>query len=258
VVNKHQTYRWPERLLGRRSRSGRRWLDLGLGSLLLRDMDLLLWRWLRDNLRLGLGLRLLQHLNWRRYRLLNDLWYLLDGGSHVRGGGVGVRRGWGVRHGRRDDGRCGRRWWVVWRRDDGGVLRGAAIGLLHRHKVLHPRRRPNISGVGGIGHVAGWAGHGAVLVGRRHVVLGAGVGVRHVVGRVHWLGDVLVLVVVVVGVMVGMGWLVVLRPASATRRRAAGGRGAHVGDPLHLLPSRQMPAIVHHAGVGFDVLCLLR
>lgn len=68
----------------------------------------------------------------------------------------------------------------------------------------------------------------------------------------------MVVVVVVVAVMVGMGWLVVLRPASATRRRAAGGRGAHVGNPLHLLPSRQMPAIVHHAGVGLEVLCLLR
>jgi hypothetical protein len=222
---------------------------------LLGDMDLLLWRWLRDNLRLGLGLRLLRHLNWRRYRLLNDLWYLLDRGSHVRGRGVRVRRGWGVRHGRRNDGRCGRRWRVVWRRDDGGMLRGAAIGLLYGHKVLHPRRRADISGVG-IGHVAGWAGHGAVLVGRRHVVLGAGIGVCHVVGRVHWLADVLVVVVAVV--MVGMGWLVVLRPASTARRRTARGRGAHVGDPLHLLPSRQMPAIVHHAGVGLDVLCLLR
>lgn len=101
------------------------------------EMDLdRLW----DNGGLGLRLRLLRHLNWRWYRLLNDLGYLLDRGGHVRwGDGVGVRRGWGVRHGRRNDGRCGRRWRVVWRRDDGRMLRRAAICLLHRHKLLHAR-----------------------------------------------------------------------------------------------------------------------
>jgi len=66
------------------------------------------------------------------------------------------------------------------------------------------------------------------------------------------------LMVTVMAVMVGVGWRVVLGPAAAARQRTADGRGTHVSTPLHLLPSRQMPPIVHHAGVGCVVLWLLR
>lgn len=85
--------------------------------------------------------------------------------------------------------------------------------------------------------------------------MATGVGVRHVVRGVHGLADMLLMVVVV---MVSMGGRIVLRPASTARRRTARGRGAHVGDSLHLLPSRQMPAVVHHAGLGWAVLWLMR
>jgi hypothetical protein len=61
----------------------------------------------------------------------------------------------------------------------------------------------------------------------------------------------MLLLVMVMVVMVGVGWRVVLGPTSAARRRTAGGRRAHVSTGLHLLPSRQMPAIVHHAGLGW-------
>ena len=66
---------------------------------------------------------------------------------------------------------------------------------------------------------------------------------------------VLVLVVVI---MIGMGRRVVLGPAPATRWRPAGGHGAHVDTTLHRLPSRQMPAVVHRAGLGWMVMWLLR
>lgn len=82
--------------------------------------------------------------------------------------------------------------------------------------------------------------------------MGTGVRVRHVVCRIHWLACMLLVVamVSVLGVVVGVGRRVVLGPAAAARRRTTGGRGAHVVTALHLLPSRQMPPIVHHAGVG--------
>jgi len=121
--------------------------------------------------------------------------------------------------------------------------------------VLHSGRRADVSGVG-IGHVASRTRHGAVLVRRRHVVVGAGIGGGHVVGRIHWLADMRlrVVMVAVMAVVVGVGWRVVLGPAAAARQRTAGGCGTHVSAPLHLLPSRQMPPIVHHAGVGCVVL----
>jgi hypothetical protein len=117
--------------------------------------------------------------------------------------------------------------------------------------VRHRRRRADISGVG-IRHVAGRAVHGAVLVMRRCVVVGTGVRVRHVVRRIHWLACMLLVVTMMsmLAMMVGVGRRVVMGPAAAARRRTTSGRGAHVVTALHLLPSRQMPPIVHHAGVG--------
>jgi hypothetical protein len=121
----------------------------------------------------------------------------------------------------------------------------ARICLLHGHEVRHGRRRADI-GVAIRRHVRGGRGNGAVLVGSGNVVGGGSIGIGHVVGGVHGLGgDVLVMM----AMMVAVGGRIVLGTAAATGRRARGGR-AHVGHTLHLLPSRQMPAVVHHAGVG--------
>lgn len=135
---------------------------------------------------------------------------------------------------------------MVRRRDNRRVLGMAAEVLVHWNVVLDSGRRPTVAGVR-IGHVCGRAGYGGVLVGLGDVVGSGSIRIGHVVRGIHWLGDMLVVVVVVVGV----GGLVVLRPATAARRRAGGGHNAHVGTVRHLLPSRQMPAIVHHAGLGW-------
>ena len=138
---------------------------------------------------------------------------------------------------RRDDRPCRRRWRVIWRRDDRGMLRRAGVRLLERHKVLHGGgRRANIAGIG-IWHVGGGRGHGTVLVWRVHVVVGTTVGSGHVAGGgiQRLLGDMLLLMVVIA---VGVGRRVVLRAATAARRRTtSGGHGTHVvgstGTPLH-------------------------
>ena len=80
--------------------------------------------------------------------------------------------------------------------------------------------------------------------------MGAAIGRHVVVGGIHGLGDMLV-VMVVVG-----GRVVLLRPASParTRNRTSSRGGPHIGTPLHLLPSRQMRAVVHHAGLGCVLL----
>lgn len=160
------------------------------------------------------------------------------------------------------------------------MLRRTAVRLRHGDEVLQGGRA-NVSRVG-ISHVAGRAGHDAVLVGLVHVVVGGGIWVRHVVGLVHWLADVLLvmdmlgvlgvlgmlgmlgvlrvlgvlgmMVVVAVMTVVAMGRRIVLGPASTTRGRTAGGRRTHLGTVLPLLPSRQMPPVVHHAGVGYVVV----
>ncbi len=88
--------------------------------------------------------------------------------------------------------------------------------------------------------------------------MGAAVGGGHVVGGVHGLGDML-LMMVMMSMVVAMGRWVVLGPASAARGGPGGGGAAHVGAGLHLLlPSRQMPAVVHHAGLGCGVWWLMR
>lgn len=134
------------------------------------------------------------------------------------------------------------------------MLRGPAVGLLWKRDIVrHSGRRSNISGVG-VWHVRGRARHSAILVGRRHVVLGASVG-GHVAGGIHVLLGKMVLVVMIV---VAMGGRIVLGPPPAARRRTPGGHRAHVDTPLHRLPSRQMPAVVHRAGVGRMVMWLLR
>lgn len=71
----------------------------------------------------------------------------------------------------------------------------------------------------------------------------------------------LLVMVMMSSMVVAVGGWVVLGPASAARGRAGGGGGrAHVGAGLHLLllPSRQMPAVVHHAGLGCAVEWLMR
>lgn len=96
---------------------------------------------LKLGLRLRLNFKLLRELHWYRYRVLKNLMQLLDGRSHGRRNSMRVRRGrgvWRVRDGR-NDGRRSRRRRVVRRRDNGGMLRGPAIGLLQRHEVLHGR-----------------------------------------------------------------------------------------------------------------------
>jgi type II secretory pathway pseudopilin PulG len=67
----------------------------------------------------------------------------------------------------------------------------------------------------------------------------------------------MLVVMAMMAVVVAVGRRVVMGPAATARRRTTGGRGAHIRTALHLLPSRQMPPIVHHAGVGC-VLWLLR
>lgn len=121
------------------------------------------------------------------------------------------------------------------------MLGRASIVLLHWYIVLHGRRRAAISGVS-VGHVSR-PGHGGGLVRLGYVVVSTGIG-GHVVVSIHGLADMLVVMVVV-------GWrIVLLWPAAPTRTGTAGGNWPHVGAPLCLLPSRQMPAVVHHAGLG--------
>lgn len=194
-----------------------------------------------------LGLWLLWRLRW--FWGLSSLLYLPDWRGHGRGDNMGVRRGRSVR--RRDCTLHRRRGGMVRRRHNRGMLGKSGIRLLHRQMVvLHGWRRPAVPG-GRIGHV-GWAGHGAVLIRLlRHVVgspvrIGHGAHVARIHGRVVDYGGLLVMIVVVVMV----GGRIVLRSASAARSRAPRGHGAHVDTALRLLPSRQMPASVHHAGLG--------
>ena len=116
--------------------------------------------------------------------------------------------------------------------------------------MLHHRRRATISVIGK--HVAGRTRHGAILVMRGRVVMATGVRVRHIVLWVHGLACMLLVVAMmsVLAMVIGVDRQIVLGPAATARRRTTSGRGAHLSTALHLLPSRQMAPVVHHAGVG--------
>ena len=164
-----------------------------------------------------------------------------------RGRGLG-----GQRNGRR------RRRNLVGSRDDGRVVRRPGVGLGHHGNILLHRGRRSIVLLRRIGHVAR-RDHGAVLMIRGRdgrVVRWSAVGIH--VGRViHGL------LVVLADVLVVMGRVrLLLRTSPSPPSACAGSLGSsadsrsrpgawsHVHGSLYGLPSRQMPAIVHHAGLG--------
>ncbi len=179
------------------------------------------------------------------------------GDRRRHGNGRRVRRGRRLRGQR--NGRCGRRRNLVRSRDDGRVVRRPGVALGHHGNILLHCRRRSIVLLRRIGHVAR-RDHGAVLMIRgrdRRVVRWSTVGI-HVGRMIHGL-----LLVVLADVLVVMGRVRLLRtspsPPSA-RARSLGssadsrhwpGAWSHVHGSLYGLPSRQMPAIVHHAGLGF-------
>jgi hypothetical protein len=125
------------------------------------------------------------------------------------------------------------------------MLGRPAIGLVQRDKLLHGRRRPSIRRVVilrrevGLRHGAGMellVRHVVVLICRR---IGA-----HILrtGAIHGLVDMMLVLLV----WVAMSWPILMTVPTTRRRRTS----SHIGTSLHLLPSRQMRAIVHHAGLG--------
>lgn len=164
----------------------------------------------------------------------------------------------------------GRTWYdrgsLVRRRNDGRMLRRSAICLrCHGHVLWHGRRRRSAVGCGrwriGHGHVAGGR-HAAVLVVWRHWIVWLSSVGAHVRIWVHWLlvAHLLVhvrgMLVVVICVVMRLGPTSspprsppspssVITPALLVTRP-----GDDLGSAMHALPSRQMPTVVHHAGLG--------
>lgn len=120
--------------------------------------------------------------------------------------------------------------------------------------------------------VVGWngnSGHGDVLM--HHLRRSAVALVRHIAGR--WHASVLVLwrnlivrrrIIRVVVLIHGVHRMMVLRHilrlllGSPSRKTSLGARHVHVWHPsscaLHVLPSRQMMAVAHRAGVGIGLI----
>ncbi len=145
---------------------------------------------------------------------------------------------------------------LVRRRDNWRVLRRPAICLRrHGYILLHRRRRRPAVGCGRrVSHRhVGRRRHATVLVLLRYgIVRRCSVGC-HVGVRVHRLAHLVhmcgVLVVVVCVVMRLCSTTSSSRPSpssSTTNTRP----GANLRSTVHALPSRQMPSIVHHAGLG--------
>lgn len=124
--------------------------------------------------------------------------------------------------------------------------------------LLHGRRRSVVSSRG-VWHVP-WSGHRTILIVRLHVVRRLPIGI-HVVGRIHGLLIDMLLVIMMGSILLGatsasrtmpvaVSMTVSVPVSMSSGNRSSTGRRAHVHAALHLLPSRQMATVVHHAGLG--------
>jgi hypothetical protein len=123
---------------------------------------------------------------------------------------------------------------MIWRNADAG----------HGHVLVHRRRRSSITL---IRHISGRM-HAAILKMRRHaVVLRRSVGIVVLIHGIHLLHLLLVLVLrMILWHVLGM----------SSSSRTSSGRSCHVdvghaASSLYILPSRQMMAVTHPAGLGF-------
>lgn len=127
------------------------------------------------------------------------------------------------------------------------MLGGSAIGLVQRDILLHSRRRTSVRGVIVLGRKVRLRHGASMILLVRHVVgLVRRVGV-HVLSPMAVHGGVDMMLVLLV--LVTMSRPILVTISTARRRRTS----SHVGASLHLLPSRQMRAIVHHAGLGWEL-----